>query len=79
MDMTAASVYGTAPTFIGTTPAQTAISATDDHPSGWKGLASPNNPLFWAFGLLLITVGAAGLAGSVKLGPAKLAGSVGST
>jgi hypothetical protein len=77
MEMTAANIYGTAPVFISGAPAQTALSATDNTPAGWKGLLSPKNPLFWFGAVLLTTVGAAGLAGSVKLGPARLAASVG--
>lgn len=79
MEMTAANIYGTAPTFIGAVPEQTAMSATDSLPSGWKGLVSPKNPLAWFGAILLVTVGAAGLAGSVRLGPAKLSGSVGTS
>jgi hypothetical protein len=55
----------------------TAQMATTDVRSGMRGLADPGNPLVWFGLILLITVGAAGAAGSVRLGPAKLSGSVG--
>jgi hypothetical protein len=76
---TAASVYGAtpqAPSYGVAAPTQQ--MSTDDITSGWKGLIDPNNPLMW-FGLvLLVTVGAAGAAGSVRLGKAKLSASLGS-
>lgn len=50
-----------------------------DIEGGWKGLVDPRNPLVW-FGLLLaITVGAAGVSGSVKVGPGKASASLGET
>lgn len=75
---TAAEIYGTAPVYPGTgATAQTALSATTDMPQGWRGLCNPANPLMW-FGLaLLVTVGAAGAAGSVRLGPARISAGVG--
>lgn len=79
MEMTASNIYGTAPVFIAGAPPQTALSATDNTPAGWKGLLSPKNPLFWFGAVVLVTIGAAGAAGSVKLGPAKLGGSIGKT
>jgi hypothetical protein len=76
--MYAADIYGTAPTFIGAVPAQTALSATDDGGAqGWRSLVDPRNPLVWVGAVLLITVGAASAAGSARLGPARLAGAVG--
>jgi hypothetical protein len=45
--------------------------------TGLRTLVDPNNPLVWFAGLLLVTVGAAGIAGSVRLGPAKVGASVG--
>ena len=78
MDMTAANIYGTAPTFIGSVPAQTAMDATDSIGSGgWKSLTKPSNPVFWFGVVLLVTVGAAGLAGSVRLGPASIKANIG--
>lgn len=76
-DFFAANIYGTAPVAIPAVAPPASASSTDDHPGGWKGLFNPNNPLMWFGGILLVTVGAAGLAGSVRLGPAKLAGSIG--
>jgi len=75
---TAAEIYGTTPVYPGGgSVAQTAISATSDMPQGWKGLVDPGNPLMWFGVLLLVTVGAAGAAGSVRLGPARLSAGVG--
>lgn len=39
-------------------------------------LFSPDNPLFWVAGLLLVVGGAVGLSGWVDLGPIKAKGSV---
>lgn len=75
---TAQGVYGIAgqgPTYGVAAPTQRMASDTLD--TGWKALIDPHNPLLWFGALLLVTVGAAGVAGSVKLGPAKLSGSVG--
>lgn len=59
------------------TAAPTQIMGVDHSDAGMGWLISPHNPLMW-FGLfLLATVGAAGVAGSVRLGPAKVGGSVG--
>ena len=69
----AASVYGAtpqAPSYGIAAPTQG--MATDDIKTGWKGLVDPNNPLTWFGVFLLITVGAAGVAGSVRLGRAKV-------
>lgn len=75
----AASQYGclpTAPTYGVAAPTQ--AMATDDIRTGVKGLLDPNNPLLWLGGILLLTVGAAGVAGSVRLGKAKASVAVGS-
>jgi len=76
--MDAATIYGCppmqAPAVGGTATAHMAPSVV---PAGLSGLAHPRNPMMWFGVLLLVTVGAAGLAGSVRLGPAKLSGSVG--
>lgn len=75
----ASNLYGTAPVFIPAVSPQVAMSATDDAPNGGlRGLVDPRNPLLWFGVLLLVTVGAAGAAGSVKLGPGKVSGSIGS-
>lgn len=43
---------------------------------GWRTLLDPDNPLMW-FGIVLaVTLGAAGVAGSVRLGRAKLSASL---
>ena len=74
----ARSVYGATPQ----TPsygvaAPTAGMATDDITTGWKGLIDPNNPLMWIGAILLVTIGAAGVAGSVRLGRGRVSASVG--
>lgn len=74
---TAADIYGTAPTFIGAVPADTAISATDSVRTGLKAFTDPNNPVLWLLGIVLVTVGAAGVAGSVRLGPSKISANIG--
>lgn len=75
---TAQSLYGAtpqAPSYA--QPAPTAAMAyTDDLASGIRGLVDPNNPLFWFGVVLLVTVGAAGAAGSVRLGKAKISASI---
>ena len=79
--MWATDLYGTAPVQLPSygVAAPTARGATDDITSGWKGLLDPNNPLLW-FGVLLgVTLGLAGVAGSVRLGKAKLAASLDQT
>jgi hypothetical protein len=44
---------------------------------GWRALIDPHNGLVWVGLVLLVTVGAAGAAGSVRLGRAKVSASVG--
>lgn len=75
----ATDIYGTAPVFQPALAPDTAVSATDhtSMTSGWRSLVDPRNPIVWFGVVLLVTVGAAGVAGSVRLGPAKLGGSVG--
>lgn len=74
----ASNLYGTAPVIIPAVSPQVAMSATDDSPNGGlRSLVDPRNPLMWFGVLLMVTVGAAGAAGSVKLGPAKVSGTVG--
>jgi hypothetical protein len=75
---TSQSLYGTtpqAPSYGVAAPTQ--AMATDDIPAGLRGLISPSNPLFWFGALLLATAGAFGVAGSVRLGPAKLSAELG--
>lgn len=52
--------------------------ATDNMRVGPMGLLDPHNPLFWFGGFLLVTVGAAGVAGSARLGKVKVAVGAGS-
>lgn len=71
---TAQSVYGMtpqAPSYGVAAPTQD--MAVDPIPGGWRRLVTPDNPLFWAGVLILVTLGAAGVAGSVRLGRAQLA------
>lgn len=72
---TAASLYGTAPTYIGSVPADTAHTATDAATRGLMKIS--DSPALWLLGIVLVTVGAAGVAGSFRLGPAKIAGAIG--
>ena len=77
MEYTASSLYGAtpqAPSYGVAAPTQ--AMATDNIKSGWKGLLDPDNPLFWFGTILLVTVGAVGVAGSVRLGRARVAASL---
>lgn len=77
---TASSLYGTttqAPSYGSTAPTQ-AMGTDITSAGGWRGLVDPGNPLVWFGAILLVTVGAAGVAGSVRLGKATLRASVGS-
>jgi hypothetical protein len=60
------------------TRAVTEHMATDDGPTDWRAVIDPHNPLSWLVGFLLVTVGAASVAGSVRLGRARIRASVGS-
>lgn len=77
-----ASLYGCAPNTpigVGTeTPTQRMGMGSHDLATGLRGLADPKNPLTIFAAVLLITVGAASAAGSVRLGKAKVSASVGS-
>lgn len=76
--MDAATIYGCSPMLPpGADVSGLAHGSTVDFTPGYRGLANPRNPLMWLGVLLLATVGAAGLAGSVRLGPAKLSGAIG--
>lgn len=50
------------------------IAMTDDDPLSW---CSPRNPLVWLGGVLVVTFGLASVAGSVRLGKAKVSASIG--
>ena len=75
---TAAELYGASPS-LGTGAYSTApvVRAADDMGSGLATLVNPRNPLMWFGVVLAVTLGAAGAAGSVRLGRARVAGSVG--
>lgn len=79
MDMFASSIYGTSPTYIPAVQPDTALSATDSTQlrRGIRQFVDPGNPLLWVVGIVLVTVGAAGFAGSARVGPVKVGGSVG--
>lgn len=73
---TAQSVYGTSPQAPSIVAAPTQPMGLDDMANGWRGLIDPRNPLTWLGVVLLVTVGAAGVAGSVRLGRAKFSAGV---
>jgi hypothetical protein len=70
---TAQTVYGAQPQMpsLGIA-APTQHMGTDDLRGGLRGLIDPNNPLFWAMAILATTFGLIGVAGSVRLGGAKV-------
>jgi hypothetical protein len=45
--------------------------------NGYKSMLDPHNPLMWLGVFLLATVGAAGVSGSARLGPARASAGVG--
>lgn len=76
---TAASQYGCAPVAPSYgVAAPTERMATDDIRTGVRGLLDPANPLVWLGGILLVTIGAIGISGSVRVGKAKASAAVGS-
>jgi hypothetical protein len=77
---TAESLYGStpqAPSYGIAAPTQ-GMATPGDGLSGWPSLVHPNNPLFWVGVFLIAGVGLGALAGSARLGPAKVSASVGS-
>lgn len=72
----AANTYGAAPIAPSYQAPTSQIMAQDSIPGGLRGVLSPHNPLFWFGAVLLATFGALGVAGSVRLGEAKLSASV---
>ena len=58
---------------LSTATERVAVDSGDD--SSWY---SPRNPLLWLGGVVAVTVGLASVAGSVRLGKAKVSASVGS-
>ena len=81
MSLMAADIYGTAPVYTPAVAPQTAVSATDatSTTAGWRSLVDPANPIVWFGVILAVTVGAAGLAGSARVGPVRVGGQVGRT
>lgn len=80
--LTASALYGCTPQ----APSWGSVAAPTEHmgstepgmDGGWKTLVNPRNPLFW-FGVLLAgTFGLAGVAGSARLGSARVSAAVGS-
>lgn len=59
--------------------APTQRMGTDELDTGFRALIDPKNPLVWFGVLLLVTVGAAGVAGSGKLGPISIGAKIGKT
>jgi hypothetical protein len=76
--MYASQVFGMAPQApsYGTAAPTQSMATSGILSGGWKQLVDPGNPLMWFGVVLLVTVGAAGAAGSVRLGRAKLSGSL---
>jgi hypothetical protein len=75
---TGASVYGMspqAPTWGVAAP--TAHLGTDDMAGGLRALFDPHNPLLWLGGILALTVGFAGVAGSARVGRFRVSASAG--
>ena len=77
--MTAEGLFGCAPmtATLGTAAPTQHMASASDGLSGWTALVHPDNPLVWLGGIILVTVGLAGVAGRVKLGPASAAVQVG--
>lgn len=74
---TAQNTYGMSPQMpTAGIAAPTQQMGTDDLKGGLRALIDINNPLFWAAGIVLVTLGLVGVAGSVRLGRAKLSGSL---
>lgn len=81
MMMTAQELYGCTPQAPswGSVAAPTEAMGSTGYgmDGGWRTLVNPHNPLFWFGVLLLSTVGFAGVAGSARLGPAKVSAAIG--
>lgn len=70
---TAAELYGTTPLMGPTSSSAPMGHRIDDLDTGtWATLVNPRNPLVIFGALLAITVGAAGFAGSGRVGPVKV-------
>ena len=75
---TAASVYGASqqPISVGLAAPTQGIGVSLDA-TGLRQLTDPGNPLLWFGALLALTLGAAAVSGSARIGKAKISGSVG--
>ncbi len=75
---TAAEMYGVSPQVpsAGIAAPTQAMGSLEDHGGGLRALVDPSNPLVGFGVVLLVSVGAAGFAGSVRVGKAKVAGSL---
>jgi hypothetical protein len=76
-EMTAANIYGTAPVTVGAVAPPVAVTAAGPSSTGWRAAVDPQNPIVWMVAIVLVTVGAAGVAGSARVGPAKVSGALG--
>jgi hypothetical protein len=79
-DWTAGTLFGASvqvPTSAAGVSHSIAAMGPDSDKRGWRAMLDPDNPLFWAGLVILVTFGAAGGAGSVRLGGAKASASVG--
>jgi len=80
--MLAANLYGCTPQAPswGSVAAPTEAMGSVEYgmDGGLKTLINPHNPVFWFGVLLLATVGFAGVAGSARIGPAKVSAAIGS-
>jgi len=80
MDFDAASVYGALPQIgSATVAAPTEHMGTNDLQGGLRALIDPHNPVMWFGAVVLATFGLIGVAGSVRLGKAKVSASLDST
>lgn len=74
----AESVYGMTPQAPAWgVAAPTAHLGSDDMSSGLRALIDPHNPLVWLGGIVALTVGFAGLAGSARVGSIRVKASAG--
>lgn len=75
---TAAEMYGVGPQVpaSGIAAPTQAMGSLEDHGGGLRALVDPGNPLVWFGVILLVSVGAAGFAGSVRLGKAKVSAGI---
>lgn len=78
--MYASQIYGTQPQIpaagLQAVTEPMGISRDDN---GWRNLIDPHNGIFWFGVFLLATVGAAGVSGSARIGPARASAGIGDT